>query len=256
MVIKMIAAAGRRPGMTHGEYLAYVRDVHGGLVREQPVTLRRYVQNHIFDSAFGTAAEQTHRQIPNRDSVTELYWDSFALMGETFAHPHTLQKVGPDGANFADSRVSLSVIATEEEVAVPNPGVGTVKVMHFLRMRADLDLARFLARWRAAHAAVMSGSVALASAVKRCVHSRQLPEGNSLLAYFGAESNQPYEGVVSLWFGDESDTVVFRQYERRLLELNTRDDLAFYVPAESFFVYAREVDILQPAQRTGPGQSG
>jgi uncharacterized protein (TIGR02118 family) len=243
-MIKMIAATGRRPGMTHGEYIAYIRDVHAALARENPVTLRRYRQNHIFDGAYGTAAEPTHRQSTNRDSVSELYWDSFEAMGQTFAHPHTQQKVGPDGINFADSRVSLSVIATEEEVAVPNPGVGTVKVMHFLRMREDLPLSEFLERWRIAHERAVSGSKVIASAIRRCVHSRQLPEGNPLLEYFGAENNVPYEGIVSLWFENDSSIAVFREYERAMLQINECDESAFYVPAESFFVHVREVDVL------------
>jgi uncharacterized protein (TIGR02118 family) len=243
-MIKMIAAAGRRPGMTHAEYIAYIRDIHAALARENPVTLKRYRQNHVFDSAFGTAAETTHRLCTNRDSVTELYWDSFESMGQTFAHPHTQQKVGPDGVNFADSRVSLSVIAAEEEVEVPNPGVGAVNVMQFLRMRADLGLTEFMERWRRAHQGAVSGSDAVASAIRRCIHSRQLPEGNSLLAYFGAEHNVPYEGVVSLWFDNEASIAAFRRYEQALLEINSRADSMFFVPAESFFVYVREADVL------------
>ena len=52
-MIKMMAAICRKPGMTHAEYLAYVQHVHGAISTEQPLTLRRYVQNHVFDAAFG-----------------------------------------------------------------------------------------------------------------------------------------------------------------------------------------------------------
>src|SRR5205814_6320892 len=102
-MIKMMAAICRKPGMTHAEYLAYVQHVHGAISNEQPLTLRRYVQNHVFDAAFGSGSEAVHAMTVARDSITELWWDSPKDMGENFAHEHVRTKVGPDAANFADA---------------------------------------------------------------------------------------------------------------------------------------------------------
>ena len=243
-MIKMMAAACRRPGMTHAEYIDYIHRVHAAIARENPVTLQRYVQNHVFDGAFGTQAEATHRMVVSRDSVTELYWPSFEAMGQTFAHPYTQQKVGPDGANFADLRVSLSLVAEELECPVPQPGAGSVKVLHFLRMAPGLSLAQFFERWASAHTQVLAQEPAVATALRRCVHSRQLTQGNAMLAHFGAEETQPYEGVASLWFDEVASLGLFRRYESALLRLNAVSDQAFYAPAASFFLYAHEVDVL------------
>lgn len=243
-MIKMIAAACRRPGMTHAEYLTYIHRVHASIARENPVTLRRYVQNHVFDAAFGTAGEARHRLIVSRDSVTELYWVSFEAMAQTFAHPHIREKVGPDGRNFADESLSLSLVAIDAECAVPAAGVGGAKVMHFLRMAPGLELGAFFERWSGAHRRIVEEDPAAVAAIRRCVHSRQVPQANDMLKYFNAKDMPIYEGVASLWFDDAASVGLYRRYEQALLRINQEPGQGFYAPDESFFVYANEIDVL------------
>ncbi len=147
-MIKMMASICRRPGMTHAEYLSYIQHVHGAISNESPdKLLRRYVQNHVFDAAFGTAAEATHSQVVSRDSVTELYWDSPQEMGASFQHEYTRTKIGPDGVNFSDLPVALSLVAVEAEQPVPQPGRHTgAKVLHFVRAAEGLALPEFFER--------------------------------------------------------------------------------------------------------------
>jgi len=244
-MIKMIAAICRRPGMTHLEYLAYVHRIHAAISRENPVTLRRYVQNHTFDAAFGTSAEAEHCMQVSRDSVTELYWDSLESMGQTFAHEYVRTKVGPDARNFADQSVSLSLVAVEAEQPVLNPGGGAgAKLMHFLRAAPGLSLEDFFSRWSKAHELALRAEPIAAATVRRCVHSRQRPQANAMLAYFNAKDAPIYEGVASLWYDDPSSIGAFRAYERALLEINGRPETVFYQPAQSFFLYTTEVEIF------------
>lgn len=243
-MIKMIAAVCRRPGMTHAEYIAYVHRVHAAIARENPLTLRRYVQNHVFDAAFGTRAEPTHRMPVSRDSVTELYWDDFPRMGATFADPYTQQKVGPDAVNFADMSLTVSMIADEVPLAVPSPGPANAKVLHFLKKRPDMALPEFFARWTRAHQQAMQDEPLVAACVRQATQSRQNPQGDELLKYFGGAEDDRFAGVTSLWFDDEAGIGLFRRYEAALLRANAQPDGAFYQPEASFFLYAREVDIL------------
>lgn len=244
-MIKMIAAVCRKPGMTHAEYLAYVQHVHGLLATEQPAGLRRYVQNHVFDAAFGSADQQSHSMVVSRDSVTELYWDSPQDMAATFQHEHVRTKVGPDGANFSDLPVALSLVATESEQAVKRPGRGAgAKVLHFIRAAEGLSLPEFFERWSQAHALALERAPEAASAIQRCVHNRQLPDFNSMLAYFGG-LDVVYEGVASLWFDNPATVGAFRAYESALMAINANASTAFYRPAQSFFLYATEVPIYQ-----------
>jgi hypothetical protein len=248
-MIKLMATICRRPGMTHAEYVAYIQHVHGAISNENPVTLRRYVQNHVFDAAFGTAAEHSHSMAVARDSVTELYWDSPEDMGATFAHEHVRTKVGPDGANFADTSLSLSMVAVEAEQTVTHPGKACgAKVLHYLRAAKGLALPEFFERWSRAHERVLAEAPLAALALRRCVHNRQAPAFNDMLKYFSAKDVPIYEGVASLWFDDVASVSAFRAYERALLAINADPAASFFSPAESFFVYATEVPIYERRQ--------
>lgn len=249
-MIKMMAAICRKPGMTHAEYVAYVQHVHGAISTEEPLTLRRYVQNHVFDAAFGSGTEAVHAMTVARDSVTELWWDSPKDMGENFAHEHVRTKVGPDAANFADASRTLSLVAVEAEQAVPHPGRATgAKVLHYLRAARGLALPAFFDRWASAHERALAAAPLAAAKLRRCVHNRQLSEFNPMLAYFGAKDVPVYEGVASLWFDDTASVGAFRDYERALLAVNAEAGAAFYDPAQSFFVYATEVPIYERFER-------
>ena len=245
-MIKMMAAICRKPGMTHAEYVAYVQHVHGAISTENPLTLRRYVQNHVFDAAFGSSAEAVHSMTVARDSVTELWWDSAQDMGDNFAHEHVRTKVGPDAANFGDTSRTLSLVAVEAEQPVPNPGRACgAKVLHYLRKADDLALPSFFERWARAHERALAAAPLAAAAMRRCVHNRQVSEFNPMLAYFGAKDVPIYEGVASHWFDDIASIGAFRAYERALLAINAEPDAVFYEPAQSFFVYATEVPIYE-----------
>ena len=242
-MIKMMAAIRRKPGMTQAEYFPYIRDAHGGLARCNPLTLRRYIQNHVFDGAFGASTDPGY-QIPfHRDSVTELWFDSFDSLGETLAHPYTREKVGPDAVNFSDLETALAILTRELEVAVPRPGSGgTLKVLYFLRKRAYLDLDEYFHRWAWAHEATMKDHPHIASAIRRCVQSLQIPEGNPMLAYFGGKNMPIYEGVTSLWYEEEGALPAFRAYQAALEERDRQR--SFFDPGQSFFLMAREVVII------------
>jgi hypothetical protein len=236
--------------MTHAEYLAYVQHVHGAISNEQPLALRRYVQNHVFDAAFGSGSEAVHAMTEARDSVTELCWDGAKDMGDTFAHEHVRTRVGPDAANFADASRTLSLVAVEAEQPVPQPGRATgAKVLHYLRAAPGLALPDFFSRWASAHQQALAAAPLAAATLRRCVHNRQLSEFNPMLAYFGAKDVAIYEGVASLWFDNAASVGAFRDYERAMLAVNAQADTAFYDPAQSFFVYATEVLIYERVDR-------
>jgi hypothetical protein len=242
-MIKMIAAVCRRPGMTHAEAVSYVQHVHGALTLDNPLTLRSYLQNHTFDSAFGTAAEPSHSMVVARDFVTELCWDNAEDMQATFSSEYVRTKVGPDGRNFSDGSAALSLVAEEFEQPVQQPSTRcSAKVMHFLRIAEGLELEVFFSRWAKAHEMALSVPEVAAS-LRRCVHNRQIPEFNNMLAYFGGKDVPIYEGVASLWYDNPSVIGAFRIYESALLAINAEPETAFYQPDQSFFIYATEVPI-------------
>ena len=132
-MIKLVAAVRRRPGMTRTEYSEYIEKVHGGTATGKKLTLRKYVRNHVLDGAYGALRDAGYQVTLPRDSVTELYFDDLASMGETFADPRTREVVGPDAVNFSDQSAALSLLVEESEAEAPRYGDGMEKVLHFLK---------------------------------------------------------------------------------------------------------------------------
>lgn len=245
-MIKIVAAVRRKPGMTHSEYLNYIEHKHGQLARENPLGLSRYVQNHVFDSAYGGDTDPTYTQTFHRDSVTELFFDDFAQLIRTMSDPHTQQKTGPDALNFADMSKQIAQLMDESEVAVQNPGAGPLKVMLFLKKLPEVPLESFFLTWNQAHDAVAAEQPLFRQSVRRQTHSRYLPEGDKITSYFGPDI-QVSQGVSSLWFESEADLPAFRAYQRALFQRLAQEGVLD--PSGSFFVFAKEVVIMD--QRSG-----
>ena len=252
-MIKMIAAVGRRPGMTHADYIAYIYRVHAKIAREVPGTLSRYIQNHVFDSAFGVKGENKFPGPEVRDSVTELFFESMEAMQANFMDPHVQQKVGPDGINFSDLTSPISLIARDVEQSVADTNIEQVaaaanaanaKVLHFLRAAPELSLEEFERRLTSAHETVLKENPVAASTVRRCVHNIQLAEANEILKYFGQQPLPVFEAMASLWFDNESCIASYRSYEQTLLKINSDPERRFYEPDQSFFLYAQEKLII------------
>jgi hypothetical protein len=236
-MIKVIAAVRRRPTMTRAEYLRYIEEVHGGLSKANPMGLARYVQNHVFDGAFGKAA---YAHWFHRDSVTELYFPGGKELVETFTHPYTREVIAPDGAKFADLDTNLTLPPVVEEILEPPPGPGRgVKIMHFLKAA---DTASFEARWPQAHVAAIAAAPDFASRLEGYTRNIARPpaEGQSAggAAHFGGGDMPKFDGVGSFWLGGEADQPTFRAYEAALA------GAGLYDPDMSFFLYAREVEIF------------
>lgn len=242
-MIKIVAGVRRKPGMTHSEYLRYIYEVHGVIARANTLGLDRYVQNHIFDGAFGKAA---YASWFHRDSITELYFSSFERLGYTFNHPYTRDVIGPDGANFSDLTSALSLLTTEQVLQKPSRSDSAIKVMHFLKVREGNTLAT---QWQHAHAAALRSVPEFEHKLHGHIRSiAQQPAGAASAGggdYFGGGNMPKFDGVASFWFADEGDLEAFRRYEKALGEQGLFDS------DYSFFVYAREVEIFDLAANSG-----
>lgn len=237
-MIKIIAAVRRRPGMTHAEYLRYIEEIHGGIARANVLGLSRYVQNHVFDGAFGRAA---YEHWFHRDSVTELYFATPEKLVETFTHPYTRDVVGPDAVNFADLTTNLALPpAAEQILQAPPPAGSAIKVLHFVKATGDSATAG--TRWQQAHEQARQSVPDIEGVARGHVRSLVLPDKGAPKPggsdYFGRGGMPAFDGVASIWFSDEAGLEVFRRYEAALRATG------FVDPDPSFFVYAREVEIL------------
>ena len=241
-MIKILAAVRRKPGMTHAEFFNYVEHTHGAIAKAKPLGVKRYVQNHVIDAAFGVDSDSAYAQSFHKDSITELFFEDVPGLIRTFSDPYTQQTVGPDAKNFADLSEQLAQLMDEE---VDLSGVAEAplqwKAMILLKKNPAVALDDFLSAWDAAHEAITREQPDFQNALRRYVRCRYLPEGDKVTAYFGPNI-AVYEGASSLWFENEADFSTFRQYQRALFQKLAEDGVA--LTSASFFAYVKEVVIF------------
>ncbi|WP_413795376.1 MULTISPECIES: EthD domain-containing protein [unclassified Pseudomonas] len=240
-MIKMLAAVRRKPGMTQAEFLNYIEHQHGEIARAKPLGVKRYVQNHVIDSAFGVDSDNAYTQTFHRDSVTELFFDDMSGLIHTFSDSYTRQTVGPDAKNFADLSKQAAQLMDEVEIFNAGPAPLNWKAIIFLKKNPTVQLDAFFAAWDSAHDTIARQFPGFQSALRRHVRSRYLPEGDRVTSYFGPDV-AVYEGTSSLWFEHEADLSIFRQYQRSLFQ--QLSDEGIVLSSESFFVYVNEVVIM------------
>jgi hypothetical protein len=228
--------------MTHAEFLDYIEHEHGKIAKAKPLGVKRYVQNHVIDSAFGSDADIAYSQTFHRDSVTELFFEDMPGLIQTFSDPYTQQTTGPDAQNFADLSKQVAQLMDEVEISTGSTAPLECKAMIFIKKSPTVTLETFFSAWDLAHVSIASQHPDFQHALRRHVRARYLPEGDRVTAYFGPEV-AVYEGVASMWFANEADLSVFRQYQRALFQQLSDEGVA--APSESFFVYVKEVVILE-----------
>ena len=171
MPIKLTAVSRRRPGLTRAEYFRYIEHYHGTVARLERFKIDRYIQNHVLDGAFGILSDTSHHnKIADRDGVVELHFSEFReLLATLEPEGVTQSRANQDGRFFADEPTNIIVMAEETELPVANPrpkfnpglgepGVGALKIMHFIMRKPDVFPNDYYALWQQAHDEAMAAS--------------------------------------------------------------------------------------------------
>jgi len=232
-MIKVIAAIRRRPGMTHQEYVKYITEVHGAIAAKNKMTVRKYVQNHVVDAAFGATGDPAHLNVLPRDSVTELWFDDMAGLALCFSDPYTREEIGPDGVHFSDLPTAISLLVHEGEPHGQESAPGMAKAMWFLKARENVEPEQFLAQW--AEADVRAAD---ASGLARRVSEPALvvDEAGGGAGYFGGHDMIRYDGLQTLWLEPGDPVAAIRGYE----ELFLKNQTEWLDSSRSFWLIATE----------------
>ena len=105
-MIKSIALAYRKDGLTRAEYGRYWKEQHGPLAAKMIPGLRRYVQNHFLE-------------VPGMefdgDGIVEMWYDSVEDWQKSmeFIHSPAGKALAEDGMKFAQMKVNGLWIAEE-----------------------------------------------------------------------------------------------------------------------------------------------
>jgi len=208
---------------------------------KNPLGLCKYVQDYVFDGAYGTKKDVMdggYKITYSKDSITELYFENEGEMMRTFADPYVKEVVGPDGLNFSDGSKALPFLVTEQEIQVPNPAEGGIKIFHFLKRNDSITQEEFQKLWNESHGEALERCSAAKEQLRKMINNVQISLGEA--DYFGSKETVKYDGVFTMWF---ETTKAFRAYERELAAIAEQKD-EFIDQSRSFFLYTDSCTIL------------
>lgn len=227
MVLLNICAS-RVPGMTHSEYCRYLKDNHARLVLgTEPVArhLTSYVQQHIFDAAYGDQAPTARF-----DSVSHISAASVADHMAASASQEFKDHIAPDEPKFSDSRTVLMLMLEEQPLETTVRGPSQYRLLHYLANNANTSIDVLQGHWAEAHATLQKEKPSLFDAVRRTVLYKALA---------GPMGQPPYGGMCELGFLAMDDAPAMRAYARAI-EVRLQP---FIEPEKSFFLLSEAVPV-------------
>lgn len=120
-MIKMVAVAWRKPGMTREEFTARWRDEHAPLVEKykEAMGFSHYRQNHYVESPEIEAFAASRNWASPPDGVAELFWESEEALQKTFKSEAAAEAsaiLAADEAEFVDMSRTMAYLAREHDV--------------------------------------------------------------------------------------------------------------------------------------------
>ena len=230
---KMMIVGRRRGGMTTAELHAYMVDAHGAMVvkyiDEQPdAAPQRYVQNHVFDSAYRAPAEAGNTFVLNRDFVTQVWFDSPAQAKASLETTFYLSQLRPDEDRFVDQSSVVQLPVVEHELLTTNDAVHSIKVFAIFKRAPATTRDDFLAACQRMTLPLRAGSAAKTRGIGRWVH-------NECLSRPGMDA--PVDAIEEVWLHSEAAA---RSLGTELLGLAEKALAGLAAPGSACLLLARE----------------
>lgn len=199
MSVKILMIGRRRPGQSLSEHRRHMKDRHGvevvNFIRSEPTSAPiRYVQNHVFDSSFGSGPIATDPLAHGLDFVTEIGFDTAETAQASRQTAFYRQRLQPDEAVMVDQANVLGPLAREldQHTSAIAPAC-PIKVFALLRA-ADGERPALEAAWPALSRALP-------------LQGRQVR--NAIL------TPAPLDGVDEFWLPDAEAAQAFVEIYRR-----------------------------------------
>ena len=150
-MVKMLGVIGRRPDLSHAQFVKHQLTTHLEVVDRVPEfrnRVRRYAQNHLFVDPSELTLIKSLSVCVDTDSIIEVWWDSVADMRRAFEEPRYLEIIRPDELSFGDV-AGVWGVATQDTLITERWGFsGLIKIFCFLKRKDIIGHSEFLSRWR------------------------------------------------------------------------------------------------------------
>lgn len=199
MSIKLNILGRRRPGTTLAEHRHHIRTVHGEAVLRfievaPDSAPRRYVQNAVFDGQFRNSSPGGDPFALNRDFVTQVWVDDFAMLEASRRHPFYLANLKDDEDRFVDQATVVFLPCHEREIATRGAiPAAAVKLFMLTQRAVGVDPVDYASAWR--RAAQAAGTLPLRHVQNDVV----LPKG----------AVPPADAIDEFWLPDEVTAYAF-----------------------------------------------
>ena len=215
-MIKLNICAARVPRMTHAEYSRYMKDTHARLVmgsRAMSGLIRAYIQQHVFDAAYGSLATLTRY-----DSVSHIMADTVEDHLAATRTRDYQEVIAPDEPNFADGRTAVFTMLEESALALPVAGASPHRLLYYGVCKPGIDRVELQESWIDAHAQVVASTPGVVGSVRHAVLNRVKPM---------PDAQPAFDAMGELGFLERSDVPAMRDYvammEERLASLLDTD---------------------------------
>jgi hypothetical protein len=253
---KQLAIVRRRQGLTAAEYLYHHTIVHGLKSWNAPDSVDQplaYVQDHIFDSAYGINTT-TNLPQPNyfgHNDMTELYSRSEDAFATPPPNNYTATVIGPDANAFSDFSSAISMYATEvfEKVkSTCRPSDPSFNAFYWAFATASnsnsssFDNSTFATTiMQTVLKSMPSGTVYNAS-----IHT-SVP-GLDSRGYYGGYNNPTVNAVLKFWLCDGNESIA--RFRGATTSLSTQNESLGINHAQSFVIFSRAVLMYDRSTQT------
>ena len=153
MSLNLNIVGRRKPGTTIADHRHHIRAVHGEMVLRfievaPDCAPHRYVQNAVFDGQYRTTPPGTDPFALNRDFVTQVWVDDFAMLEASRRHPFYNASLKDDEDNFVDQATVVFLPSRERQIVARGDQPPTsVKLFTLMRRAADADPGDYAKAW-------------------------------------------------------------------------------------------------------------
>jgi hypothetical protein len=211
-MMKFILAARRKPQDTQERYFYEWGIIHVALMVTTPSVMRsfkRYAQHY---SVQGVSSESLIYPLSPMawDNMADHWVEDVESLVLPFKSADYCERMQPH--SFGDSHFALELTSTHPVYEVPGFKYGGIKLIHFLKRRAEVSQEEFVDRWRTEYAPVVLKQMQRLGVLRKYQHNPQLTLDGSIFkgTLFERGGVGLYAGIEEIWLNSLNDLAVLR----------------------------------------------
>ena len=210
--MKFILAARRKPQDTQERYFYEWGIIHVALMITTPSVMRsfkRYAQHY---SVPGVLSDSLIYPLSPMawDNMADHWVEDLESLVLPFKSADYCERMQPH--SFGDSNFALELTSTHPIYEAPGFKSGGIKLVHFLKRRAEVSQEEFVKRWRTEYAPVLVKQMQRLGVLRKYQHNPQLTLNAEIFkgTLFERGGVGLYGGIEEIWLNSLHDLAVLR----------------------------------------------